>query len=443
MKDAKPLSLYAFEPEVEQAIVYACCTKPRFYSVIGAELEADRMRDKTAREIISSVHVLAKKNGTSPTWAQAVVQHVATLMSRGKATLEQLEAIKDYLVDAGENFPDSPIEELVSVTVPIVQRVKHRAAVDAAIGGFKDSGDPESVARAFDAVAKLGKGTGAGTASSVSQLAESAGFFAPRKKEDSLRLGVDELDSALGGIERQSLTLLVGGSGSGKSMALSHVAVTNYLDGHSVYLLTLEMSKERVGQRVARNLTGMTRREYEQDPSLARARLAAVESAATGELIIDEDSPLTTSPALIKAKVLEAERKSGRHFDVFVIDFADKIRVNPRATQYEDMLAVIDQLRQIAVDANGWTITASQADRKSTNRPWVDLDAVADSMNKIRSADTVIGIGRTEEDAQSEQIRFLISKRRDGEGAGGHIGPLPWDADHGRISVVTDRAHGW
>jgi len=444
MKDPKPPTVYAFEPEIEMAIVFACCTQPRYYSVIGHAIEAERCRDKTAREVMQVVHVLAEKNGIGPSWTGAVVQHVATLMSRGKATLSQLNAVKDYLLDAESSVPDVPMEELISTTVPVVQRVKHREAVNAALESFKNSGDLDETAAQFDAVSKLGK-TVAVSGGTLDQLTADPNFFAAPSTKDVLAFGITELDQAIGGgMERRALGLLVGSSGAGKSMALAHGAVEAFLAGHNVFYLTLELSVQKTSARIVRNLIDMTRRETELDPALALARLAAVKALPTvGKLWVEYAEPLVTSPRDIRQRVAQVKREQGWDPDVFVIDFIDKIRSNHKASQYEDMLSVVDQSRSMAVDADGWCLTASQADRKSTTRPWLDLDAVADSMNKVRSADIVIGIGRTEEDQQTDMIRFTVPKRREGEGAHTRVGPIPWDPERGRISIVTTRTYPW
>ncbi len=215
--------------------------------------------------------------------------------------------------------------------------------------------------------------------------------------------------------------------------------------GHHVLYVTLELSVVRVTQRLVRNLTDMTKREARIDPLLARTRFGAICSMpGVGKIHVVYAEPLVSSPRDIRGFVDQAMREDPE-FDpkVFVTDFMDKMRCNPKASLYEDMLAVADGLRSVAVDADGWAWTASQSDRKSTNRPWLDLDAVADSMNKIRSADLVIAIGRTDEDKATDQIRFSVPKRREGEGAHTRVGPIAWDPEHGRIAVVSDRSYPW
>lgn len=443
-KEAPPPVAYAFEDQVEKALTLAVCGEPRFYEQIGRAIEADRLRSPHARLLVSAAHaVAAKHNGRGPSWPTIAVQHLSTLSHQGKLTLEQLDGAKDYLLEAME-LPPVLVDDLVATVVPVVRRVRHKEAIVEALDGYKNGLSPAETADVFSAVAKLGTSAGSTTAT-IQQIADVPGFWAQRP-DDSLRFGIPELDLALeGGLEREGLGLVVGGSGAGKSMALVHAAVEAMLLGHDVLYFTLELSPERVTQRIVRNLTNMTPQEARRDPDLVAHRLRQVFGVeGVGQIVVVKAPPLVTSPRDLRVLMAQAEREHPRFRpQVFAVDFLDKLRVNPKASLYEDMLAVTDGLREIAGDHDGWTWTATQSDRKSTGQAWLDLDAVADSMNKIRSADVVMAIGRTKEDKESDMIRISVPKRREGEGAHTQVGPFPWDPARGRISVVSDRVYPW
>jgi len=440
---AAPPPPYALEEDVERAVVLAECGEPRFHSAIGRAMDPDRMRSPEARMLMAAAHAIASKTGNPPSWPALAIQHLTTLSSKGKVTWDQVQACKDYLLEAMAQ-PLVHADELVASVLPIIQRVRHKEAIVDALDGYKNNASPADTAAAFEAVAKLGKTTGS-VMRSIDDIVAQPQFFVDVDK-DLLQFGIPELDEAIGGgMEKGSLSLLVGGSGAGKSMALAHVAVEALLLGHHVFYLTLELSEGRVAQRIARNLTDMTRREVRLDPAEARRRYAAVRAMpGAGRFLVGYAEPLVTSPADVR-RLVEASARENPGFDprVIVVDFLDKLRCNPKASLYEDMLACTDGLRSIAVDVDGWAFTASQSDRKSTNRPWLDLDAVADSMNKIRSADAVVAIGRTDDDKAADLIRFCVPKRREGEGAHTRVGPLAWDPERGRITVVSNRTYPW
>lgn len=438
-----PLPPYALEVDVELAVVLAECSEPRFHTAIGRALDPERMRDPAARMLVAAAHAVAKKMGRPPTWPSIPVQHLATLMNAGKVTHDQLMACKDYVIEA-MSLPPVFVDDLIGIVTPIIQRVMYKDAIVEALDGFKNNADPGDTARTFDQVSKLGK-SNVVVAATVATIAAAPDFF-DQKPADMLALGVPDLDQALeGGLERGALGLLVGGSGAGKSMALTHAAVEATVRGHDGLYVTLELSPSRVTQRIVRNMIDMTKRECREFVSEARRRMTLMNArAGVGTLVVVSAEPGITSPRDIRVLIEQAKRENpGFQPKAFFVDFLDKVRVNQKASLYEDMLAVTDGLRDIASDEGGWMWTASQSDRKSTGKPWLDLDAIADSMNKIRSADLVVAIGRTEEDQMADLIRFSVPKRREGEGAYTRVGPIACDFDRGRIVVVSDRTYPW
>jgi len=443
VKEAPKKQGYYLDPEVEQVAVLACCQEPKFYAVVGHAIEPERLRHPVAKLIIQGVHVLSGKHKQSPTWIRTVVQYFETQMSRGKTTLDDLNAVKDYLLDA-DMLPKVAVDELAKSVVPVVQRVMHREAIVATGQGFTNNQSAAEAAEIFEKVGRLGVMPVVQSMSIHEAVLDDA-IFKPDEQDDLLRLGVQEVDDALGGgLERQSLLLLVGGSGSGKSMGLAHAAVESFIKGRHVFYVTLELSIKRTFQRMLRNITDMTRREMELDPKLARARFAKYEGLSGGMLRVFYAEPIVTTPKDIR-RLIEHAMKADKDYrpSLFVVDFLDKLRTSQKASLYEDMLVTADTLRQIGVDHDGWMLTASQGTRKAESNAWPELDAIADSMNKVRSADAVIAIGRTREDKEAEQIRFNIPKRREGEGAHTRVGPIAWDPEHGRIAVVSDRVFPW
>lgn len=435
MKKPEDLPPYQLEDDTERAVVRAVCSQPRFYSRLGSELEPERMSSSSAKLLVAGAHAITKKRGDSPEWPGTVMQHLADLRDDGKLTYEQVEAARDFLFEA-EQLPLIPADELVDAVAPTIRRVLHKEAVVAALDGYKNKHDPTHTAVVFDRVARVGKASEHVAIGLGAELE----FFEKVEKKDVLPFGVPEIDSAIdGGLECPALGIVVGETGVGKSMALAHIAVEALLAGRDVLYVTLELSAQVTKRRIIRNLIDMEDRECGEFPEEALRRLKAVMAEpGFGRFVVQYADPLLTSPRMISAMLKDARRDHpGFNPRVCVTDFMDKLRVDGRKSLYEDQLAVADGLRAIAVEINGWSWTASQATRKATSRPWLDLDAIADSMNKVRSADLVVAIGRSEEDKQSDQIRYTIPKRREGEGAYSRVGPITWDPEHGRICVVS------
>ncbi len=436
MKEVAAQSVYPFLPEIEQGIAIASCGEQRFWHAVGKEIDPKRLQTKEAQTIVTAVGAMFK-SGTPPRGSLSVAQYLRNQVTSGKLELETMMACKAYLADAEE--VSVTFEELLAVVAPVIQRERHKEVVKVAIEDFSKGRGPDTTIHELERVSKIGVVATTDSGDLATSIMDDAMLVTGN--EVKCKTGVEDLDLELdGGLEQGGLGIFVGGSGAGKSLSLAHVAVQALLDLHDVEYITLELSRRMQMRRMVRNLVNMTQREIDLAPAEARRRHAMLK---IGKLDVVYMEPLATSPrdiaAMIKQRMSELP---GFNPKVFVVDFMDKVRVNLKASLYEDQLAVADGLRSIGASRDGWTWTASQSNREATHKQWLALDAVADSMNKIRSADMVIGIGRDSDDEENNTVRFSVPKRREGEGANAKVGPLPWDPEHGRIVSVT-RGYPW
>jgi hypothetical protein len=131
------------------------------------------------------------------------------------------------------------------------------------------------------------------------------------------------------------------------------------------------------------------------------------------------------------------EQKDGEKIDLLVTDYADKFgfgKDTKSSDTYTGGGVVFEALRTDAVDNNRWDWTASQSqgrDKKNTKR--IDIEHVADSMNKVRVADLVMTLNIHDE---GQSLLYYIAKNRLGEGRQS-IGPLPQDWRHGRTASIV------
>jgi hypothetical protein len=135
--------------------------------------------------------------------------------------------------------------------------------------------------------------------------------------------------------------------------------------------------------------------------------------------------------------------QQGRRPRVLIVDYADLMVSKPGSEQrsYDEMRIVYASLRDIGVDLDGWTWTASQAKGGTAGKSRLTVDHAADSINKMRIADLVLAAARTSDDEENGMVRFSVPKRRIDE-AHGSVGPLPMDAARGRIVSVA-RSYPW
>ena len=92
-----------------------------------------------------------------------------------------------------------------------------------------------------------------------------------------------------GGLSRKTLAIILGGTGKGKSLAMCHFASNNMMDGKNVLYITLEMSEEKIAERIDANLLDVPLHEIKQmSHTQYEDSINVLRNKANGKLIIKE-----------------------------------------------------------------------------------------------------------------------------------------------------------
>lgn len=441
---------YGFTKEFEGAVVLALLTRPRFYELAGHAIQAVAMPTAEAAKLVLSAHAVSEQNGNNGCASSLyAIQHLRRLHDDGKLTIEELEECSDYIDWCEELSTYGDVDDLVAAVAPILREVGYHDALQKAIDGYGKARDASEVAYEFEQVASVGrqrKNLGTSLLGTTDDILSTVRTF----REGRLKLGIYELDNALrGGLERKALGMVVAPSGAGKSMFLCHITVEALLQGMNVAYVTLELSPEQIKQRMYCNLADMTKEEVSLDPEEVERRLRLWELEGLGYLRLCYQTPGATTPGHVRTWLRDLEREQGFETDVLVVDYADEMvselggeGKGDKNSAYMDAKKVYRDLREIMVERNGRVWTASQANAQAIHRARVTQKHTADSQNKNRIVDIAIGQARTAEDEANGQVRWRVNKRRDDE-AFQEIGPVDWDAAHGRISIVVGRDRPW
>lgn len=427
-------------------MAYAMVTNPRFFELIGHAIEYDRLATHDAQMLVWAAHEINRANGQPCASTVAAVQQLRLRVNDGKLTMEELEictALLDAVEDAG-GITDLP--GLIATVTPAVKKIGFNDAVEQTIQSLgQGDSDATEAAERFDKLAALGKArVSMGTPMLFTREAVMAAAISTIR--DPMPLGIDELDIALGGgIERASLCCFLGNPGDGKSLILCHIAAEAIWGGHSVAYVTAELSEEAIQQRIYANLFGLTAHEMSDDPDEVVRRhglLAGVLPNSVGSLRTFYATPKMGTVGGIKSWLDALDRDFGEHPLVLIVDYADKLAAKsggePKSS-YIEQGAVYEQLRQLVIDRDGWGFTASQTTGRQGRKKKLDIEDIADSMEKARIVDTLVAIVRSEEDTQNGTVRFRMPKRRNNV-AHGEVGPLTMDPERGRM-VVLSRPH--
>jgi len=429
---------YGMNAMFERAAVTLACTNTRFFGVVGRHLEPAALGSPAARDALLAAQAIGAETGNGPGSGMLVVQRLSRWMQEGKVALEQILAVSQMLDDA-EDAGLPPETGVASELVPMLQRRKQQDVLREMMQEYANRGDFAKVAQLLADCQRLGKeNSDAGT-----RFTTSLGFLDDLKTADKFIMGVVGLDDALdGGLWRGGLGCVVGSTGAGKSMFLSHAAAQAMVTGYNVAYATLELSIPLVRVRLAANISGIPISSILSDKTsrdVAESRLTALETCF-GMLHIQHFTPMLATVDDIKAWIDTCEKTSERKVDLVCIDYADKLTatVGKDATEYRTMRTVYEGLRAFADEKKHWCWTAAQMKgKKDKKKHTADADDAADSMHKGRIADILL-TANTRGD-HGEEILWNVAKNREGR-SNVVWGPAPHQFEIGRIAD-TERVH--
>ena len=228
--------------------------------------------------------------------------------------------------------------------------------------------------------------------------------------------GVKELDDCLtlhGGWGKEELSLLMSGAKSGKSFGLSFFAANAIQAGKNVLFVTLENSIEIVSMRLDAYMSGVGISEQFTSP---HAMNAGVESVAVrpniGKLKIRR-ALAGTFKATDLRRILEEYKTKGIVFDLVAIDYLDIMApVHRTDNSVENSKSIYVDVRAVAVEEKIAILSATQVNRTGHTAAVAKAEHVAEDFNRIRIADIVIAINRTEDERSEGKLRLTFAAAR-------------------------------
>jgi replicative DNA helicase len=239
------------------------------------------------------------------------------------------------------------------------------------------------------------------------------------------------MDGGLGGGE---LGVIVAPPGIGKSWALSSIGIGGLRRGKRVLHYTLELNEDYLGLRYDTLTTG-----YE--PNQIRHHVDKVKRAMeeiTGDLILKYYPTRCASSMTFRAHI-DRITSTGFAPDLILVDYADLMRPTEKSdARYQDLGVIYEDLRGLAGELKVPLWTASQSQRSSMNDEVIEADKIAESFNKIMTADFIMSISRRLADKQSSTGRAHIIKNR--FGPDGITMPAYIDPSHGRFDIFDENS---
>jgi hypothetical protein len=202
-----------------------------------------------------------------------------------------------------------------------------------------------------------------------------------------------------GGVPRKTLNIALAGTGVGKSLFMCHVAASALAQGKNVLYITMEMSEERIAERIDANLMNI---QIDQLPSLSKNmfsdKVTRIAGTTVGKLIIKEYPTASAHTGHFRALLNELKLKKDVVPDVIFVDSLIK--------------AIAEELRGLAVEFNVPIFSATQTTRSGFSNTDLELTDTSESFGLPATADFMFALITTEELEKLGQMMVKQLKNR-------------------------------
>lgn len=239
------------------------------------------------------------------------------------------------------------------------------------------------------------------------------------RTEERVSFDIDWLNKVTkGGVTRKSLNIILGGTNTGKTLLMTHMASSNLKKGLNVLYVTMEMAEQRISERIDANLLDLTVDELSDlDRDVYLKKISRLRENTVGKLVVKEFPTSSAGAAHFRHLLNELKLKKNFVPDIVYIDYLNiccstRIKANSGANSYTIIKSIAEELRGLAVEFNIPIISATQTTRAGYDSSDVDLTDTSESFGLPATADFMFAIMRTEEMDELNQMLFKQLKNR-------------------------------
>lgn len=226
-----------------------------------------------------------------------------------------------------------------------------------------------------------------------------------------------------GGIVPKTLSIVMAGTGVGKSLFLCHYAASCLKQHKNVLYITCEMSEEKIAERIDANILDVPIKDIRDLPlSVYEKKIKNTCGGFKGKLIIKEYPTSTANANHFRFLLDELSLKKKFKPDIIFIDYLNicaSSRVKGgKVNSYEYIKAIAEEIRGIAVEYNVPVFTATQTNREGFANTDPDLTNTSESFGLPMTADFMFALISTDELEDANNIMVKQLKNRYNERLG-------------------------
>ena len=221
-----------------------------------------------------------------------------------------------------------------------------------------------------------------------------------------------------GGLSTKTLNIALAGTGVGKSLFMCHQASSCLSQGHDVLYITLEMSEERIAERIDANLLNIALNDLVSLPkSMYEKKIEELTQKIKGRLIIKEYPTAAAGTNHFRTLLNELNLKRNFTPDIIYVDYlnicsSSRIKTGQYVNSYSYIKAIAEELRGLAVEYDVPIMSATQTNRAGFQNTDVGLEDTSESFGLPATADFMFALITNENLEEAGQLLIKQLKNR-------------------------------
>lgn len=238
--------------------------------------------------------------------------------------------------------------------------------------------------------------------------------------EDRLPFDLENFNAITkGGLPNKTLNVALAGTGVGKSLFMCHVGAGALMQGKNVLYITMEMSEERIAERIDANLFNLPIDQLEKlNKQMFDNKIAKIAQKNIGKLIVKEYPTGAAHTGHFRALLNELKLKKDFVPNIIFIDYlnicsSSRMKgLGGSINTYSYIKSIAEEMRGLAVEFNVPILTATQTTRSGFSNTDVGLEDTSESFGLPATADLMFALVSTEELDKLGQIMVKQLKNR-------------------------------
>ena len=384
--------------KIEETIIRGLMSDEEFARRVTPHIETNFFQDRAEAMVVGEITEFFTKFATLPSKeilriqlgqktgiSEDVYSNALTLIDK----IETGEQNRDWLLEQTEKFcKDRSVYNAIVDSLKIIE-------------GTDKNRSPDAIPSILQSALSISFNSAVGH-SYIDDAASRYDYY--NRKEERIPFDLEILNKVTnGGLPKKTLSMVLAHSGGGKSLAMCHFAAANIRKGKNVLYITLELSEERVAERIDANLMNI---EVNNIKNLSRdaymTKIDNIASKSHGKLFIKEYPPGAAHSGHFRALIEELKIKKNFVPDVIYVDYlgicaSSRVKMSGSMNSYSYLKYVSEELRGLAVEFDVPVVSAGQVNRSGFEASDFDLTSISDSMGIVHTCDLILGMIRTEE----------------------------------------------